>query len=169
MKKTIKLMVNNLDLYVTIAQEVKNNIEKFSPFKIELVTVDWAEYVERLNNKNYDIVISGWIGDFFDPYSMLYIWHSDSSYNYSGFSNKRYDELIRSSQNIDNYPTRYETLYKAEKIILDEICIIPLYHYRLPLLVQKHLVKKLLFSPLGIINFATMESQKEVLKFESRK
>ncbi|TYS83519.1 peptide ABC transporter substrate-binding protein [Rossellomorea aquimaris] len=161
--KTITLLVNNVELYLKIARELKLQIENTSICNVEVVVADWEEFTKKLFEKDFDMALSGWIGDYFDPYSLLSIWYSDSTNNHSGFSNEKYDSLLTSSQNVRNTAKRYKALSLAEETLLNKRVIIPLYHYHLPLLIQDELKNTLSFSPLGIIDFNTIEYRREAL------
>ena len=49
--------------------------------------------------------------------------------NKTGWENKEYDELVEKANTINNQSERYEMLYKAEEILIDNMPIIPLYTY----------------------------------------
>ncbi|UNL87538.1 ABC transporter substrate-binding protein [Priestia koreensis] len=166
--KSIQFLVNNLDLYVNIAKEIKEQIENGLECSVELIVCEWEDFVERLRNGKYDIVLSGWIGDYFDPYSMLSIWHSGSSNNYASFNNENYDSLLIKSQEIRDEIERYQLFALAENVLLEQKVLIPLYHYRLPLLIQSNYKEHLNFSPLGIIDLNSIDYKKGVFTNETK-
>ena len=59
--------------------------------------------------------------------SFLDLWVTDGPYNDVGWSNARYDELIAQAKKSTDQQERMELMAEAEKILLDEAPIIPVY------------------------------------------
>lgn len=78
---------------------------------------------------NFDVLVSGWGADFNDPISFLQIPMTGTSYNYGGYSNKRYDALVKRANNQDanNPDTRWQDLVNAAKLLNADQGMTPLY------------------------------------------
>lgn len=64
-----------------------------------------------------------------DPVLHLELWTTDSTINDSGFSNERYDELIRNVRSEPDPDERMEMLAEAERLLLEEgSALAPIYH-----------------------------------------
>jgi oligopeptide transport system substrate-binding protein len=61
---------------------------------------------------------------------------SDSGNNRTGWKNAEYDRLLKEAARLGDQKTRYELFQKAEAIFLDELPIIPIYHYTRVYLIQ---------------------------------
>ena len=70
---------------------------------------------------------STWIGDFADPLTFLNLWTSGSNLNDAKYNNREYDKLIEESDSVTG-EKRYKLLSKAEKILLDQVVVIPLFN-----------------------------------------
>ena len=70
--------------------------------------------------KDYDMVVTGWVPDYSDAYSYLELWISDGQYNHSGYANAEYDKLLKDSQTETDAKTRQDMLFQAEQIFLGE-------------------------------------------------
>ena len=79
---------------------------------------------------------SSWFGDYNDANTFLAIMQSDSAANMPGYSNPEYDELMRSAGEQLDLDRRRLYLEEAERVLLADHAVIPLYFY-----VSKHLVK----------------------------
>jgi oligopeptide transport system substrate-binding protein len=79
---------------------------------------------------------SSWFGDYNDANSFLAIMQSDSAANIPGYSNAEYDELLQSAGEQVDLARRRLYLEEAERVLLADHAVIPLYFY-----VSKHLVK----------------------------
>lgn len=78
---------------------------------------------------------ASWIADFDDAAQFLDILRSDHPANGSGFSDARFDTLMDAAGYTDSPERRADTLRAAEAILLDQVPVIPLYHF-----VSKHAV-----------------------------
>ncbi len=79
---------------------------------------------------------SSWIGDFNDAYTFAQLLQSDFGINLTGYSNARYDELLLEATRQADTVRRRALLEEAERLMLAEHPLLPLYFY-----VNKHLVK----------------------------
>jgi len=83
-----------------------------------------------------EIFRSSWVGDFDDAYSFAQLLQSDFGINLTGYSNPRYDALLAEAIDQSDATRRRELLEAAERVMLAEHPLLPIYFY-----VNKHLVK----------------------------
>ena len=97
--------------------------------KVECANVPFKTRLNRTNQGQFDIVISAWGADFADPISFLDMFTSNNSYNAGKWKNAQYDKLIEASKSTDagNSGKRWDDLVSAEKILIQEQGISPLY------------------------------------------
>lgn len=81
----------------------------------------------RSQNGNFDALLMGWQADFTDPISFLDLNTSNASYNWGKWANKEYDKYVAASKTTGNENTRFEDLAKAERVLLTEQGVVPLY------------------------------------------
>jgi oligopeptide transport system substrate-binding protein len=78
---------------------------------------------------DFDVAISAWFADFHDPKNFLFLCQTASTdLNYGLYSNPRFDRLVDDSDHIRDPAQRMATLAEAERILLDDQGVIPLYH-----------------------------------------
>ena len=97
--------------------------------KVECANVPFKTRLNRTNQGQFDVVISAWGADFADPISFLDMFTSNNSYNAGKWKNAQYDKLIEASKSTDagNAGERWDDLVSAEKILIQEQGISPLY------------------------------------------
>ena len=97
--------------------------------KVECANVPFKTRLNRTNQGQFDVVISAWGADFADPISFLDMFTSNNSYNAGKWKNAQYDKLIEASKSTDagNAGKRWNDLVSAEKILIQEQGISPLY------------------------------------------
>jgi oligopeptide transport system substrate-binding protein len=83
-------------------------------------------YAERRAG-NYQILLSDWIGDYFDATTFLDMFLSDSGNNHTGWKSADYDALLAHAARTLNPAARSLLLQKAEVMLLDAAPIAPLY------------------------------------------
>lgn len=108
-------------------------------------------YAERRAG-NYQILLSDWLGDYFDPTTYLDLWKSDSGNNHTGWKNADYDKLLDEAERTVDLHARAAVLQKAEALLLDAAPIAPVYHNTHVYLVQPS-VKGWTPTPLDQLDF----------------
>jgi oligopeptide transport system substrate-binding protein len=79
---------------------------------------------------------SSWIGDYNDAYSFAQLLQTGIGINLTGYSNPRYDALLTEATRQPDPARRRALLEEAERLMLADHPLLPLYFY-----VNKHLVK----------------------------
>jgi oligopeptide transport system substrate-binding protein len=79
---------------------------------------------------------SSWVADFNDAYTFAQLLKSDFGINLTGYSNPRYDALLAEAGRQVDVTRRRALLEEAERLMLADHPVLPLYFY-----VNKHLVK----------------------------
>jgi oligopeptide transport system substrate-binding protein len=85
--------------------------------------------------------------------TFLDVWTSDNGNNYSGWSNPRYDKLIDRAKVTTNAKVRLKLLHDAEKLLMEEMPIIPIHYYTRPYLISKW-AKGVRYSAVGLVDFS---------------
>lgn len=97
--------------------------------EVTLYNQEWKVYLDSMNNQDYDIAWSAWIGDYVDPMTFLDMMVTDNGNNRTGWSNAEYDRLIGEVQAVSDPARRAKLFYRMERILGEECPVIPLYFY----------------------------------------
>ncbi|MFS1068685.1 peptide ABC transporter substrate-binding protein [Enterococcus casseliflavus] len=107
--------------------------------KVSLSPVPFSVRLDRSNSGDFDVVMGGWGADYADASSFTDLFVTDNSYNRGRWTSDEYDAAVKSSAttNAGNPDARWQDLLDAEKIIMDQQGIIPVYqnveaHLRAP-------------------------------------
>lgn len=88
----------------------------------------FAEFLESRADLGTTMVFrSGWAADFRDPFSFAGLFDSETGGSDTGWRNAAYDELLQASMQALNPRRRLALLAEAERLLLEEQPIIPLY------------------------------------------
>ena len=96
---------------------------------IVLTNTDWKVYLSRENTGDFEISRAGWIGDYEDPNTFLDLMRPNRGNNKTGWEDANYDSIVERANSTNNQTQRYELLKEAERILIDNMPIIPLYTY----------------------------------------
>ncbi|MGW4201761.1 ABC transporter substrate-binding protein [Streptomyces sp. NPDC004726] len=84
-------------------------------------------YTDKKAREGIDLYLTGWGTDFSDPLQMYQYFQTGHFYNFSGFSNPRYDDLVVKAGKTQDPEQRADLVTAAQKIVVDELVWIPLY------------------------------------------
>jgi len=122
---------NEGDEVAKVAQALKTQIEDCLPgITVNLQPMLKAERLDKMQNDNYDIALTRWGPDYADPMTYLGMWITDNANNYGFWSNEEYDQLITDCTTgayVSDYEARWNALYQAETLAMNEAVIAPLY------------------------------------------
>jgi oligopeptide transport system substrate-binding protein len=126
----LELLYNTSDLHRVITQAVQQMWKEHLGIQVELVNLEWKVYLARQGSLDYQIARAGWIGDYVDPNTFLDLWVTGGGNNQTGWSSKRYDDLIgQAACKLTKPQDRMRTLQEAERLLLEELPILPLFTY----------------------------------------
>ncbi len=86
--------------------------------------------------KDTQVFRSSWVGDYNDAYTFAQLLQTGFGINLTGYSNPAYDALLQDAMETPDPAARRAVLEQAERIMLADHPVLPLYFY-----VNKHLVK----------------------------
>ncbi|MGD8384641.1 MAG: peptide ABC transporter substrate-binding protein [Lysobacterales bacterium] len=101
-----------------------------------LVNEEWKVFVnDRRQGTVTQVFRGGWIADYADPTSFLDLFRSGNELNTTFYSNPTYDRLLDQAALLSG-KLRMQRLEKAERMLLADMPVIPLFFY-----VSRHMVK----------------------------
>lgn len=123
-----------LELIADEGDSVKNMVSYIqSQFKENIgldITVTQLTYKARLKkmtDKDFSIIMAGWGPDYNDPMTFMDLWVTNGGNNHTNWSNAEYDALIEKARNEVDAEKRTQYFIDAEKLLMDEMPIGPIY------------------------------------------
>ena len=126
---TFELLYNTSEGHQKLAQAIQQMWKENLNIDVQLTNTDWKVYLSRQSIGDYSIARAGWIGDYVDPKTFLDMMVTGRGNNQTGWSNSEYDDLLVKAAQSPSQDERFKNFYKAEKILIDELPIIPIYTY----------------------------------------
>ncbi|MCU9602271.1 peptide ABC transporter substrate-binding protein [Pallidibacillus thermolactis] len=112
----------------TFNENLAHQLETNLPgLKVNIKPVPFKNRLQLDTDQDYELQVAGWGPDYLDPFTFLSLFVTDGGNNKMGYSNAEYDQLISETQTTTDQEQRYQKFLEAEKILLEESGIAPLY------------------------------------------
>lgn len=130
----------------------KEVIERDLGLQIDVVNVEWTEYIATLPKQTYPAYGIYWGADFPDPESLLLtLFGTGQADNYVGYSNPDFDAVLQNAAAEQDPDVRTQLYAQANQILMDDAVVLPFYYDRSYMLVRPW-VHGLTVTPLGILS-----------------
>ncbi|MFD2306704.1 peptide ABC transporter substrate-binding protein [Enterococcus termitis] len=136
-KKELKIDSLEMDILSSDADSSKKTVEyvqgaiqeALDGVKVTVSPVPFSVRLDRSNKGDFKAVIGGWGADYVDPSSFLDLFQTGVPYNRGHYSNEEYDKLVKSAAttNANDPEKRWDDMVNAEKTIMGDMGVIPLY------------------------------------------
>ncbi|MBR0411332.1 MAG: peptide ABC transporter substrate-binding protein [Eubacterium sp.] len=127
----ITMLVDDDDAPRKVSQVLKEQWETTLPgLTVELKTQPKKKRLNDMENDNFQMGLTRWGPDYADPMTYLGMWKTNNENNFGFWTNKDYDSILLdcSEGELSTKPEeRWEKLYDAEKLVLDDAVIFPIY------------------------------------------
>ena len=114
---------------------------------VRLQAVELKVYFDRLSKRDYELSLGDWVADFADPINFL-----EAVQQRTPWKNVEYNRLLDQSYQIADQEIRLAVLQQSEKILIEDMPIIPLF-YSSMLYLNKENLRDVVLSPMGVIDF----------------
>ena len=136
-----------MDVFATYLQ---NALSKLDGIKVEMVATTKQDRIyNKQKNGDYDLATTRWGPDYGDPTTYLTMGISTNGNNYGKYTNSELDALMDKVANESDVNTRWQEMIDAEKIMMDDLCYIPVFEKGTATLQNKD-VKGLVIRPVGV-------------------
>ncbi len=93
---------------------------------LKMEYVEWPVFQKRTDDLDYQIAGMAWIGDYNDPNTFFDMWITGADMTPTGWTNEKYDSLIKQASDTIDPEKRTELFKQAEQIlVVDEAVIAP--------------------------------------------
>lgn len=129
-KLDFELMASDDDSSKKVIEYIQNALEEtLDGVKVTPTPVPFSVRLDRSTSGDFDIVLGGWGADYSDPSSFTDLFVTSNSYNRGQWSNPDYDKAVKESSttNAGDPEKRWQNLLDANKIIGDDMGVVPVY------------------------------------------
>ena len=125
----LEYLLNSSESHQKIGEALQAMWEDELGIRIQLVNQEWRTYLQRRANADFQLARASWMGDYPEPSTFLDLWTTGSGNNWAGWSNSEYDSHMASAHSATDTEERMASYAEAERVLLREQAVIPLYHY----------------------------------------
>jgi oligopeptide transport system substrate-binding protein len=126
----ITLLYNSNESNKKVAELLQANYKTILGITCVLENQEWGTFLQNRAQGSFQLARSGWVGDYQDPNTFMDMFLTGAAMNGGQFNNSEYDSLIKKASTMPAGPDRFEVLYQAENILVnEEQAIIPFYFY----------------------------------------
>jgi oligopeptide transport system substrate-binding protein len=130
-----ELRYNSGEVHSKVAVAVASMWKEALGVEVQLAAVEFKSLMQDIDRRNIDMYRLSWVGDYNDPYTFLQYLKGDFGINLPHYASAAYDALLEEASRQTDAAKRRSLLEQAERTMLADHPIIPLYYY-----VNKHLV-----------------------------
>ena len=131
-----ELRYNTGEVHAKVAVAVASMWKEALGVEAQLTAVEFKSLFQDVDRREVDVFRFSWVGDYNDPYTFLQYLKSDFGINLPHYKSSAYDALLEQASRQTDLSERRALLEQAERTMLADQPLIPLYFY-----VNKHLVK----------------------------
>ena len=147
----VELSYNTSDTLKSVAETIQSQLKQVLDVDVAIQNSEWAVFREDQVALNLQFSRSTFGHDYADPINALENFTSDNdAMNRTGWKNAQFDELIKKARAEVDAQARWNHLLEAEKLLIEEAPLVPLYFYNGSVL-QKSNVKNIVRPVVGSI------------------
>ena len=133
----MSMLINESGNNKVIAEYIQEQLRKNLGIELNLEIMTAQERFSRMKQKNFDLVLAGWSGDYPDAITYLDLFESTGGTNYGSYKNPQYDALVKTVRGTADQNVRIPALVKIEGIIAEDVPVGVLFHRQKQYLVSE--------------------------------
>lgn len=132
------ILFNTDEAHKNIAQAIQQMWKQAFGVDFQLENAEFKVVLDRRKSGDYKIARAGWLGDYLDPNTMLDIMMTENGNNDAFYSNPEFDNLMKEAGESSDNEFRFEKMAEAEKIVMEDMGVAPIYFYTQPYLQKSY-------------------------------
>ncbi len=141
-----------------LASVLKEQWEATGMIQVNIMSSEWAQYVDQLRNGQFMVSLLGWYPDYLDPDNYLtpFLKSTANSWTGTGYANPQVDDLLSQAALSTDMNERTQLYQQVQEILAEDAPFIPLIQGKL-FIVTKPEFKNLVVSPLMFLIYSSLE------------
>jgi len=123
-----EILYNTSESHKKIAEAIQQMWRARLGIHVQPVNMEWKVYLDTRDQGDYQICRAAWVGGV-DMSGYLDIFETHSGNNDSNWGNAEFDALIERGNRTMDPEQRIKIFQDAERILIDEMVVAPMYHY----------------------------------------
>jgi oligopeptide transport system substrate-binding protein len=156
----LTLSYTNSPLHKKMAETIQQSWQKLFHIKLHLEQLDEKNMFQKCHHHLCQIALRSIIAQYNDPMNFLERFkYKNQPKNFSNWQNDKFIKLLDKSYCV-NTKMRKKMLQQAEKLLINEMPIAPIYHFNYAIITQPY-VKNMCVGPLGDLHYDKVSLEKK--------
>ncbi|PLR95203.1 peptide ABC transporter substrate-binding protein [Bacillus sp. T33-2] len=125
----VTLTYSTDDVHKKIAEALQQMFKENLGVDVKLANMELNVFASEQKALKFQLSRSSFLADYADPINFLENFQTGHSMNRTGWSNAKYDQLIKDAKNEADEKKRFDMMYEAEKILFEEAPIFTIHFY----------------------------------------
>lgn len=151
---TLNLLGDDTDDAKKTTEYIQSSLESILGMKVNVQNMPFKNRFSREQTGSFDVILDGWTADYADPSSFLEMFEKGNVNNFGDWENAAYNQAMNTASTTLSTKKRWQALLKAERILLTEQGVTPLY-YNSTATLQNPKIKGIAFDGTGSYGFKT--------------
>lgn len=134
------LLYNTSENHQLVAEMIQENLSVNLGIECKLANQEWAVFQDTRKEGNFEMARGGWLTDFMDPSGMLAIFQDGNAYNDPNYLNEDFEAAMAAASAATTAADHFAALYEAQGIFMQDMPIVPVYHYSDDMLAAEYVV-----------------------------
>ena len=125
--ESVSITYNTSESNKSTAEFVQAQWKQNLGITVPLKNMEFKTFLPMINRVEYQgFARRGWVGDYMDPYTFLYLFYSPQNTGAAGWWDAKYDRMLDEANNTLDAQERYEKMAAAELYMMQKQIVIPL-------------------------------------------
>ncbi|MEW4284844.1 peptide ABC transporter substrate-binding protein [Priestia koreensis] len=126
---SVTLTYSTSEDHKKIAEAMQDMLKENLGVDVKLANMEWNVFQDEQKKLKFQFSRSSFLADYADPINFLENFQTGHSMNRTGWSNPKYDELIKQAKSEADEEKRFKIMHEAEQILFDDMPILPIHFY----------------------------------------
>ncbi|MDP8052022.1 peptide ABC transporter substrate-binding protein [Pasteurella atlantica] len=127
----LTLTYDKQGIHQDIASSIIRSLSRSDLFKVSPKTVEWQDLLKIREQKQFQMIRSGWCTDYADPAQFLIQFHSKSPENKISYKNEKVDQLLEQLEHTQQSKNERQVLiHQIIQLLEEDVVILPLFQYQ---------------------------------------
>lgn len=123
----VELLYNTAESNKAIAEFIQAQWKQNLGVTVPLKNMEWKTFLTYRKKLEFSgVARAGWVGDYMDPFSFLYLFYGEKNDSSTGWFNPAYDRLLDEANTELDEMKRFEKLAQAEFMMIQDQPVVPL-------------------------------------------
>jgi oligopeptide transport system substrate-binding protein len=138
LRSTLMTRATAVGIYRSVAAALQAMLAQID-INVSMLPTDMMMFYDTIQEHDFDMAYPGWQADFDDASNFLDLFISGGGNNWGNYSNPAFDKALANAQQDTDIVSRGQKLATAERILLGDQAIMPLYFWTSPNLIRPYL------------------------------